>query len=335
MCRTTELGGLGIPNIRLQGLALRLRWEWLRRTDPDRAWCSLPETPDPVSQQLFAASINCSAGDGQKILFWKDKWLGGQSMEQLAPWVFRAVQRRIRNKRTVREALQGEVWISDITGARTVPLVHEFLQLVDRIQEVELQEGAQDIISWRWTPSGQYTSSSAYKLLFIGQYSIAGARELARTAAAPKVKFFIWLALRSRCWTNARRRRHNLQNSGPCSLCSQHDETIDHLLLGCVYSREVWFKMLRPLILQRLTPTANSILADWWCTSRKSLPKETRKTFDSLLVLVCWELWKERNRRVFNDEARQASNLVSQIRQEAHCWSQAGFRSLGSLQLTM
>jgi hypothetical protein len=36
-----------------------------------------------------------------------------------------------------------------------------------------------------------------------------------------------------------------MQNSGPCTLCLQIDETIHHLLLGCVYSWDVWFLLLQ------------------------------------------------------------------------------------------
>jgi hypothetical protein len=42
ICKPKEMGGLGIKCLRLQGLALRVRWCWLRRTDPDRHWQGLP-----------------------------------------------------------------------------------------------------------------------------------------------------------------------------------------------------------------------------------------------------------------------------------------------------
>jgi hypothetical protein len=42
ICKPYEFGGLGVKNLRLQGLALRVRWEWLRRTDLSRPWQGLP-----------------------------------------------------------------------------------------------------------------------------------------------------------------------------------------------------------------------------------------------------------------------------------------------------
>lgn len=124
VCRPTVLGGLGIPNLKLRGLALRIRLEWLRHTDPSRTRTELPSSTESVTQQIFAASVTFIIGDGRRTLFWKDKWLDGQSIEQLAPWVFNDVPKRTRNARTVHDALQRETWIDDITGAWTVPLIH-------------------------------------------------------------------------------------------------------------------------------------------------------------------------------------------------------------------
>jgi len=32
VCSPKEVGGLGLPDLRVLGFTLRLRWEWLRRT---------------------------------------------------------------------------------------------------------------------------------------------------------------------------------------------------------------------------------------------------------------------------------------------------------------
>jgi hypothetical protein len=71
--------------------------------------------------------------------------------------------------------------------------------------------------------------------------------------------------------------RHNLQNNGPCALCSQEVKTIHQLLLSCVYAKEVWFKLLRRAGLQFLTPVQHPLLADWWLFQRKRMAKENRK----------------------------------------------------------
>jgi len=47
VCRPTELGGLGISDLKTLGWALRMRWLWLQKTEPNRPWAHLPiQVPD-------------------------------------------------------------------------------------------------------------------------------------------------------------------------------------------------------------------------------------------------------------------------------------------------
>lgn len=331
VCRPTDMGGLGIPNLTRLGYALRLRWEWLRRTDASRTWIHMPQTSEPIVQKFFSISVISTVGDGKNTLFWHDRLLKGKSIEQLAPHVFQGVPPRIRKTRLVHDALQDELWIQDITGARTFPLIREFLQLWDIVQPINLTNDVPDKLIWRWTSSGTYSSASAYRMMFTGQYSIPGAKELHKTKAPTKVKFFMWLALLDRCWTSDRLARHHLNNSGPCALCGQAPESIEHLLFAYVFSREVWFKLLRPPGLQNMTPSPQATLPDWWLIGRKRLPKQQRQPFDSLVLLGCWEIWKERNRRVFTSTCMQPTELSAHIRAEGRNWISAGFSTLGDL----
>jgi hypothetical protein len=133
-----------------------------------------------------------------------------------------------------------------------------------------------------------------------------------------------------RCWTSSRLQRHHLQNNCPCTLCSQEDESIDHLILTCVYSREVWFRLLRAAGFQHLVPSGAPSIVDWWPPARKHIHNSQRKGFDTMFALVAWSLWLERNERVFNNKALQAVQLANRIRIEGLQWSSAaGFSKLG------
>jgi hypothetical protein len=84
VCRPTDLGGLGIFNLRLLGWALRARWLWLKKTEPHRPWASLDiQVPDQV-QAFFRIAICLEVGNGEDTLFWIDRWLHGQCIADLA-----------------------------------------------------------------------------------------------------------------------------------------------------------------------------------------------------------------------------------------------------------
>ena len=106
---------------------------------------------------------------------------------------------------------------------------------------IQLSDDRADRLCWKWTADKTFSTASAYQAFFIGQHPVEGARLLRKARAPPKCKFFIWLVLHDRCWTAARRRRHGLQDDDSCALCEQSQETIDHLLINCPFSRELWF----------------------------------------------------------------------------------------------
>jgi hypothetical protein len=49
VCRPMKLGELGISSLKELGWALRMRWLWLEKTDPDRPWSAVPiSMPDKI-----------------------------------------------------------------------------------------------------------------------------------------------------------------------------------------------------------------------------------------------------------------------------------------------
>jgi hypothetical protein len=124
-----QYGGLGIPNLHLMGFALRLRWLWLDRVDSDKTWSRYFFSVDWSAQAFFDASVTVQVGDDSRVLFWSNRWLNGCSILQLAPDLCNAVPPRIRKSNSVRDALSGRRWIRNITFARTVPVVVQYLRL--------------------------------------------------------------------------------------------------------------------------------------------------------------------------------------------------------------
>jgi hypothetical protein len=73
------------------------------------------------------------------------------------------------------------------------------------------------------------------------------------TWAPPRCKFFTWLASLNRCWTTDHLARRGLDQSLQCLLCDKEDETIHHIMVGCIFSIEVWFQILSLVGLQGCT----------------------------------------------------------------------------------
>ena len=95
--------------------------------------------------------------------------------------------------------LANHAWASDITGAQTVQVFLQYLDLWERVRGVQLMPGVPDSVIWRWSTDHKYSAASAYGAMFIGSTSPLGAKLIWETRAPPKVRFFFWLALHRCC----------------------------------------------------------------------------------------------------------------------------------------
>lgn len=327
-----ELGGLGISQLQHLGWALRIRWLWLQKTEPDKPWAFLPIQVLQTIKCFFDVAVITQIGNGRNTLFWTDRWLQGQSLDKLMPHLFGTVNSRAK-KRTVHEAITGRKWISDIRGALTVEVLTEYLGLWDILSDVMLQPELEDTHIWQFSASGIYSAKSAYEALFIGAIQFRPWERIWKSWAPGKCKFFMWLVAHDRCWTADRLARKGLPHHEHCLLCDQEEETINHLLLHCVFSREVWFRVLQGLgglqaVAPQLTETS---LEDWWNTACSRVEGPVKKGLNSVIILVAWSLWIHRNRCVFDGLQPNLSRVLSSIREELHFWGIAGARGVSHL----
>jgi hypothetical protein len=139
----------------------------------------------------------------------------------------------------------------------------QFVLVFHRLQHVTLNPEMEDKLLWRWDSSGTYNAASAYKAMFLGQSSILGDKEIWKTKAPSKCRFFAWLVLLRRNWTSEHLWHHGLRDDATCALCSQEPETVDHLLVQCMFSREVWFKSFRRCVWQHLVPSPQAHMVEW------------------------------------------------------------------------
>jgi hypothetical protein len=63
----------------------------------------------------------------------------------------------------------------------------------------------------------------------------------------------------------------------------------------------------------------------WWLQRRLLLDSVKRRGFDSLVLLVSWEVWKERNARIFRNEVSTAAAIAKRVHDEGSQWIDAGF----------
>lgn len=206
---------------------------------------------------MFAISIETTVGNGRDTIFWSDRWLHGCRLEELAPEVVRCVPLRIRKRRKVNEALHDHAWVADIRSALGWRGLAEYLYLWDLLSGVNLNDTA-DIHRWKPEASGLFSAKLAYRNFFVGAITYFWAME--ENLEMKNAKFFVWLAIRNRCWTTDVYKKRDA-SSGASPPLRLREETTQHILTSCVFARQFLYAVLQPLSLINLTPTRRDTFA--------------------------------------------------------------------------
>ncbi|KAG2612458.1 hypothetical protein PVAP13_4KG290805 [Panicum virgatum] len=85
-----------------------------------------------------------------------------------------------------------------------------------------------------------------------------------------------------------------------CALCDQEPEAATHLILHCNFARDFWHRVSLWSGELFVQPSADLSLEDWWNTSLAGLSKENRRSKAATLIYTAWNIWKARNRQVFD-----------------------------------
>jgi hypothetical protein len=145
-------------------------------------------------------------------------------------------------------------------------IIIEYIQVWDLLLEVQLQPEVDDTHKWRLVASGQYLAKSSYDNLFMGATLFELCERIWKSWAPPKCHMFLWLVAHKWCWTADRLVRRGLPHPNKCPLCDQEDESINHLLVPCVFARHFWYLLLRQIGLHSFAPQPTDLSFDsWWC----------------------------------------------------------------------
>jgi len=307
------MGGLGIKDLDKFGRSLHLRWLW-NNWDPQKPWRKLKIIEDAIDRDFFFASTEVDVGNGVDTPFWEAQWCFGKAPRNTAPNLFGLAKQK---KRTVAQELRNHNWIRNIQALNSDILISEFLVLQELIQQVQLTD-QEDRISWKWGASGSYSAKSAYNAQFLPGSNQSWASKIWSAQTLHKCKFFAWTAIQHKINTDDVMQIKNWQHNSHCSLCAVEPETAHHLLKGCTFTHQVWNQLVLQLQLQGLANTINvADLKHWLCkvASSQAARHESRR-LRGILLFFWWEIWKERNRRIFQHSSLQLNEVVNSIKDD-------------------
>lgn len=322
VCMPVENGGLGIKNLEYFGHALRLKWQVTKLQHKNRPWSMVDFQLGGEVEKIFQSMAEFIVGNGQNTKFWTSNWLGGGSIAWRWPILSTYVG---RSNLSVAQALTGNRWVRDLRGSLSNEALAQYFELWSELQTIHLSQ-EEDSIRWKLTPDGQFSSTSAYDLFFKSM-ELCPVVELIWHAKAPsKIRFFMWLATKGRCLTADNLQKRGWPHSDCCTLCTRESEDCAHLFSKCVYTVRVWSLLRSWINVPFPIPGRSELgLTEWWMQARLRFRHCYRDNFDSVCMLVCWTVWKERNGRVFDQRSRIPEQLAEAIKEEVLLWKEAGY----------
>ncbi|XP_043814095.1 uncharacterized protein LOC110619045 [Manihot esculenta] len=160
-----------------------------------------------------------------------------------------------------------------------------------------------DAWCWKFAFKGHYSVKSAYRFLVVEFRHREGSEIWSRfwkTKVPPKVLNFCWRALVNvvPCLSLLQSRRVPVDSM--CPLCHEAPETILHILVQCPFARSCWLSS--PLGWPAFSAPS---LREWFSLAFLTASAENA----SLILMICWALWHNRNNVVWKAQGRTASGV--------------------------
>jgi len=146
--------------------------------------------------------------------------------------------------------------------------------------------------------------------------------------AENKCKLFAWVLIQNKLLTADNLARRSWPHQPSCSLCNGPMESGLHMCLSCPFAQEVWIQVLaweNLTLPQQIDPTSFSSIEEWWGETEALFPKDCRRMYNGAVIYTLWNIWKERNRRIFEHSSLTPLQVAGRVR-ESLCLYRSAFR---------
>ncbi|KAI8528979.1 hypothetical protein RHMOL_Rhmol12G0190700 [Rhododendron molle] len=193
-------------------------------------------------------------------------------------------------------------------------------QVVNAIKSTPISwSGGEDKLTWVHSSPGNFSVKSGYHLAFQstqekdrGQDSSPSElnsilwKKIWNLKSPPRLKHFLWRIIRNAVSTKENLYARKCARSPICGICGAEIETIEHVLLRCEWTKEVWANsgIQFPTPVNRVVSVKKwfiSLLGDWGGQFSARL---------GLIAQICWAIWKQRNDRVFLQQKPNAKVTI-------------------------
>lgn len=174
-----------------------------------------------------------------------------------------------------------------------------------------------DVITWKWTTDRKYIVASAYDCQFLRSMTFIPAQAVGKARTEPKCKFLAWLIIHDKTLMTDNMLKHNWPCNFSCPLCYCLPESNTYLFMQCNFTKVLWNKAVENYQL----PGYQCLVAEdgpirWVDRFRKFDPSMIRHTNLGILFTTWWQLWKERNCRIFKQKETPVNGVFQLLKEQ-------------------
>ncbi|TYK10356.1 LINE-1 retrotransposable element ORF2 protein [Cucumis melo var. makuwa] len=188
-------------------------------------------------------------------------------------------------------------------------------------------ENGRDSPTWILNSDGFYSVASVKKALLQPDQGILALqnqntfKNLWKSSIPKKCKFFIWTLLYDSVNTadQLTKRMPNLcSRPSWCVMCKRNEEDRIHLFILCPIAKSIW-----NLISSHLKSNVNCLSPKDLCITMCSWKQKTKKNIIlfNTYASALWNIWLERNARIFNGKEKTVADLWEDIKALAGLWT--------------
>ena len=197
-------------------------------------WKDLKVVFQQQNSNTISNHLKWKVGSGDKISFWKDKWLSDNlTLQQKYPTLYQMSSQQSSTINLMGEFVEDR-WEWKLKWRRNffdheIDLVAAFLA---ELENVHINQSSRDSLIWKADPNGIYSTKSTYTLLQEADREViedSASKIIWSLKIPPRATVFSWRLLRNRIPTRANlRRRHVEMPSYSCPLCESEEEIASH-----------------------------------------------------------------------------------------------------------
>ena len=354
VCLAKERGGLGIGNLEKRNKALLFKWLWRFPKEDRSLWHKVVKSIFGLHPNLwdtkvvdrvtfrspwkaisslykdFHQLVSFKVGNGNKVRFWEDVWVGENSLKAMFPSLFRlsTLKSRPISEFYNLASLPPEgnaCWNLHFTRNLLDREIDQFIALLQLLETKRVCSTVEDRREWIVESSGVFSCKSAFIWMRKDNSLPVNlpAKIIWKLPIPVKVKVFTWLLVLAKVSVHAtlqKRRPYYSLSPGWCVLCKKDNESIDHLFLHCDFSLRLWYIILKEFGRIWVIPRSSK---DLLCFGQGLFLNNKGKVLWKVVsVATFWAIWLERNNRIFEEGEESVEFLWDRIRLWVGIWLQ-------------